>query len=445
MLTPLITLLVAAAGTSADVSSKQVPTGVLRMTRPKYELSARNSAAGTTKAYGGASGKAAVQSGVPGVDSLSNWTGSFTAPGFDFFGNPQSVWPFEMVGRPPERGDTTIVSAPIIPVVVDLLGPDGKVAVFQGRPLTLDPSQFVKPVLQSPMFEPFPYATGGFTQFNDAMFRTEFADRLRSRHGDDNGWHTLLFPRVKKAQRMQIPFGSWLFGTNPDGSIAFALIDESAFIAALFPTTIPVDDTTVIGAAELAGDMTTRDLSTLLFNNVYLFQGDVSNCCVLGFHTYDFEPGDNTNGNRERRFVFDYASWITPGFFAFGFEDITALSHELNETFNDPFVDNQTPWWLSVGSVLRLRPLPGQPRDRRRHRGAELHPRVPGADARPHLPSPGGGDVQLVRVRVPLARGERLVQLPRREHADHALPAEPLAGVHAGQLSAGPRREGFPG
>jgi hypothetical protein len=352
VLTPLITLLVAATGTSADIASKQVPIGVLKSARAKYELSEGNSAAGISKAYGGAKGKAAVQSGVPGVDSLPNWTGSFTAPGFDSRGNPQSVWPFEMVGRPPERGDVTVINTPIIPVVVDLLGPDGKVAVVNGKPLTLDPSQFIRPVVQSPEFEPFPYATGGFTQFNDAMFRTEFADRIRTRHGDDNGWHTLLFPRVKKQQRMQIPFGAWLFGVNPDGSIAFALIDESAFVAALFPSTVPVDNTTVIGAAELAGDMTTRDLTALIFNNVYLFQGTPNNCCVLGFHTYDFEPGDPSNGNRERRFVFSYASWITPGFFAFGFEDITALSHEISETFNDPFVDNATPWWLSVDPIL---------------------------------------------------------------------------------------------
>ena len=351
MLTPLITLLIAATGTSADIASKQVSPGLLKSSGAKYELSKGNSAAGTSKGYGGAKGKAAAQSGVPGVDSLQNWTGSFTAPGFDSNGNPQSVWPFEMVGRPPERGDVTVINAPIIPVVVDLLGPDGKVAVFNGQPLTLDPSRFIKPVVQSPEFEPFPYATGGFTQFNDAMFRTEFADRITTKHGDDNGWHTLLSPRVKQPQHMQIPFGSWLFGFAPDGSL-FTLVDESAFAAALFPATVPVDNTTVIGAAELAGDMTTKDLSVLLFDNVYLFQGNLNNCCVLGFHTYDLEPGDPSNGNRDRRFVFSYASWISPGLFAFGFEDITALSHELNETFNDPFGDNATPWWLSVDPVL---------------------------------------------------------------------------------------------
>jgi hypothetical protein len=45
--------------------------------------------------------------------------------------------------------------------------------------------------------------------------------------------------------------------------------------------------------------------------------------------------------------VLNYASWITPGLFGGGFQDITALSHEMSETFNDPFVNNATPWWLS--------------------------------------------------------------------------------------------------
>src|ERR1051325_2549574 len=49
--------------------------------------------------------------GVPNVDSLVNFTSQFTAPGFDFNGNPQSVWPFEMVGQAPERGDKTVIPA----------------------------------------------------------------------------------------------------------------------------------------------------------------------------------------------------------------------------------------------------------------------------------------------------------------------------------------------
>ena len=136
----------------------------------------------------------------------------------------------------------------------------------------------------------------------------------------------------------------------------FVLIDESTFVNALFPPTYPVDRSTVIGAAELAGDMTTSDLATLLFPNAFLYSnGNPNQCCTLGFHSFDFEPGTLSNGNRQRFYVVAYASWISPGIFGGGVEDITALSHEITETINDPFVSfdgvhNITPWWFSGGN-----------------------------------------------------------------------------------------------
>jgi hypothetical protein len=185
------------------------------------------------------------------------------------------------------------------------------------------------------------------------MMRAQFANRIGGRHGDDDGdddggWHTLLRPSVKTTRVMQIPRGFYRFALNPDGTCcAFLLVDLNTFVNRLFPPT-PTDTSTVIGAAEHAGDMTTRDIATQLFNNVYLYDTVPANCCILGFHSYDLEPGDARNGNRERRYVMDYSSWISNGLFSFGFEDITAFSHEMNELFNDPFVDNATPWWLSV-------------------------------------------------------------------------------------------------
>jgi hypothetical protein len=91
---------------------------------------------------------------------------------------------------------------------------------------------------------------------------------------------------------------------------------------------------------------------------VYLFQGVPSNCCILGFHTYDVEPGDASNGNKERRFVLNYSSWITPGLFGGGFADVTATSHEIAETYNDPFVvsdgvHDATPWWLAPSGLCQ--------------------------------------------------------------------------------------------
>jgi hypothetical protein len=149
--------------------------------------------------------------------------------------------------------------------------------------------------------------------------------------------------------------GTYRFALNPDGSCCFfVLVDILTFENALFPATAS-DTTTPIGAAENAGDIRTRDMSTFLFPNAFLyFNGDPTQCCVIGFHTYDLEPGGADNGFRERRYVVNYSSWISPGIFSDPtFGDITALSHEMAETFNDPFVNNATPWWLAPNGLCQ--------------------------------------------------------------------------------------------
>jgi hypothetical protein len=147
---------------------------------------------------------------------------------------------------------------------------------------------------------------------------------------------------------MQIPDAFWAVFVDANGNPLAAAIDDVEFGNLLFPSTFPFDNSTPVGAAENSGDITTKDISTFLFNNVYLYTGgNPNNCCILGYHTYDFEPGIPSNGNRQRWYVLNYSSWISPGLFLFGFEDVTALSHEMSETFDDPFVNNITPWWLS--------------------------------------------------------------------------------------------------
>ncbi len=124
----------------------------------------------------------------------------------------------------------------------------------------------------------------------------------------------------------------------PNGC-AFILVNINAFINGLEGVVVTDIVNNVI---------TTKDISTFLFPNVFLFFGNASDCCVLGFHTYFFEPGSDP----EKRWVLNYSSWITPGLFGPNFQDITALSHEIAETYNDPFVVSDgvhdlTPWWLA--------------------------------------------------------------------------------------------------
>jgi hypothetical protein len=172
--------------------------------------------------------------------------------------------------------------------------------------------------------------------------------------GGGEDWHTILYPKLRKGRTIKVPFltaggtPAWFDFVNAAGQPILVAIDDATFGNLLFPATFPVDNTTPVGAAELAGDITTHDLSTFLFNNTVLFSGNINNCCILGFHSYDFEPGIPKNGNLPRLYVLDYATWISPGLFLFGFGDLTPWSHEMAESFNDPFDNNETPWWLSV-------------------------------------------------------------------------------------------------
>ena len=290
---------------------------------------------------------------VLGVDSIPNWSSYFYDPGFDSFGNLQFTWQYTMAGHSPfESGDgsdqdwsgkKTTIGAPVIAVNVDLRNADGSPRFVNGKRLFQSATQFVTPVLSSPVFSKTSYSSSDDpTQFADSVQRAEFF------HLASDDWHTLLKPRTATTRTMVLLRGSYQFALNGDGSCcAFILVNENAFVNAFFPAT-PTDSSTPIGAAENSGDFRTRDIGTFLFNNVFLFIGTPSNCCVIGFHTYDAEPGSAANGWKEKRYVLNYASWVTPGLFSDPtFADIVALSHEITETYNDPFVNNATPWYLA--------------------------------------------------------------------------------------------------
>ena len=281
-------------------------------------------------------------------DSIRNFTGEFQAPGVDANGKPQHQWLFTMAGASPESGGTTTFNAPIVPVSLDLLDYDGQVRVVNRQPLRFSVRPFVGPVVNSPVFQSADYSSSDTpTQFADAVQRAEFYNQMQP------DWHTLLRPSVKAERTLSIPRGAYYFALQTDGSCcAFVLVDIRIFSKLLFPAR-PNDVSSLVGATEHSGEITTQSISTFLFPNTYLYlDGNPNHCCVLGFHTYDSEPGDAANNFRERRYVFNYSSWISPGLFAPGFEDITALSHEVTESLNDPFVGGDgvhgvTPWWHS--------------------------------------------------------------------------------------------------
>ena len=81
------------------------------------------------------------------------------------------------------------------------------------------------------------------------------------------------------------------------------------------------------------------------------------NCCVIGFHgahaTGNGTGYGNSNGNAPMQ-TFAWASWVQPGIYArpdggtdWALQDIHALSHEISEWADDPFVNNTVEPWLT--------------------------------------------------------------------------------------------------
>jgi hypothetical protein len=298
---------------------------------------------------GASSNLRAQAAALPEIDSIPTFSGEFQAPGVGPSGKPQRRWLYTMAGSRPELGGTTTFDAPIVPVSLDLLDYDGSVRVVNGHKLHYSVQPFVNAVVNSPVFQAADYTSSDVpTQFSDSVQRAEFYNVMQQ------DWHTLLRPSVKTERTLSIPRGKYFFALNDDGSCcAFVLADLNVFSNLLFPASAN-DNKSPIGATEHSGEITTKSISTFLFPNTYLYlDGNPNHCCVLGFHSYDFEPGDAVNNFREKRYVLNYSSWISPGLFAPGFEDVTALSHEMTESLNDPFVGSDgahgiTPWWSSI-------------------------------------------------------------------------------------------------
>ena len=315
-------------------------------------LNAVTAHAGFDDGAGGVLGNVATGSTL-GVDTIPTFESFFYDPGFTTTGNHQFTWQYRMVGRAPfkageddndRRDDDARVTrfrAPVVPVTVDLRNADGSPRFVNGQRLISSPAAYVAPTLASPIFQPTGYSSSFIpTQFTDSILRAEFHG-VASQH-----WHTLLDPSVRPGRTMVLLAGTYRFALNGDGTCcAFILVDENAFNNALRPGF--GGPTTIIARAIADGDITTQDISTFLFPNTFLYRnGNPKQCCVLGFHDYALGPGDQSNGWMERRYVFNYSSWVSPGLFS-SFVDVAVLSHELSETFNDPFGGNLVPWWLA--------------------------------------------------------------------------------------------------
>jgi hypothetical protein len=170
----------------------------------------------------------------------------------------------------------------------------------------------------------------------------------------DPNWHTELTPAVLDHVNIVVPkFVNVRIGTQVVQALNYSsglAADGHRFVLMLnlfFNQQLGI----IVNNEIDAGNFTTDAINLPLFPNTFLFSLNRANpqqrggCCTLGFHTYFTDGGSPV----ESRWITDYASYMSPGIFGGGFEDVAALSHEISETFNDPFVNNITPRWQFPG------------------------------------------------------------------------------------------------
>lgn len=276
---------------------------------------------------------------IDGLITVSTFSGAFVAQAGPSAGRD---FRFTMLGNDPKLGGTTAFPTNIDEVSLQLLNADG--SVFKVVPF----APFEQLTLESPDFEPLNYRSGHNVEYGDAVHRAQFFNVMK------NSWHTLLVPNVVNSVTITVPF--FVNIQLQDGSVVQARSyftgtagDGSTFVLMLSPLFNFFFDNEVVNEINL-GNFTTNGMNLTMFPNTFLFDLNTSNpnrpgdCCVLGFHTYFLD-----DGFPESRWITQYASWISPGVFGGGFEDVTALSHELAETFGNPFISNSTPNWQFPG------------------------------------------------------------------------------------------------
>ncbi len=236
------------------------------------------------------------------ASTIPTWHSAFTLKGV--------TYPYTMVGTNPAAGSrTTTVPTVIIPL-----------ALKYANGVILDGTTKAQAVRNSPIFKPTSFVSGK-TQYGDAIQRAEFWSNVRTHPG----YHVLLGqPAILPTVALTVPakYGQEI----SSGSFQQAQIDINWFYSQEVGliTRLHIPATT---------------LPVFLTYDSFLY--DTSGCCILGYHDAF------TLGGKIYTHIF--ASYIDPGLFGAGtgITDVDALSHEVAEWMNDPFVNNRVPNWTA--------------------------------------------------------------------------------------------------
>lgn len=241
------------------------------------------------------------------ASGLPHWSSSFTAEG--------KTYKYTMVGTNPAKGSaTTTVPVTIVPL---------KLVFSNGH--SFDGTSQVSQATGSPLFQNASF-TSGTTQYGDAVARAEFWNSIST---TSPNYHVLLgTPTIDNTLTINIPSADGTTMKDPYSGKTMGLISLSWFDPQI------QTELTALG-------FTHNMLPIFLSHNVYLTQGspNYSNCCLGGYH----EAVYKSSGLQTYIWSNDADAGVQGGFS----DDVSILSHEILEWFNDPFGGNLVPNWES--------------------------------------------------------------------------------------------------
>ncbi len=246
--------------------------------------------------------------------TLTQWNGSFK----DLLG--QTIT-YTMVGTDPslKPGVTTTIPVFIIPIKM-VYGPQNGNKTFDPATQVLTNGKTViQNIIDSPIFDPgLDFTQGavdlGTTQYIDAFQRGNFWKLIKAKKRIN--YHVLLGqPTVLAEQTINVQPSQGNVINNPFGSGVVGQYDINAF------------DNNLQSYIRQFTQINPGVLPLFITYDVYLTAGG---CCIGGYH--------NANGAQPTGQTYSHATYVDSlGAFS---QDVSALSHEIGEWMDDPFVDN---------------------------------------------------------------------------------------------------------
>lgn len=208
---------------------------------------------------------------------------------------------YTLAGHDPTQGGTTVIPTILVPISLSFEAKKSAGSLF-----VMDAAEDTARVLRSPLFSRYAFASGGTTQYADAMLRTTFPKAV--------GWHTLLGKPEVRPVKVTVPVGYGYVLTSKRNGRSFAVVDVEFLQKALFK------------------EMAKQQGKLLVFvthNTTFYAGGDATLCCSWGTHGID-----STSGNS-----FVLGSYIHAAPTVVEDQDVQPLTQQVAEFINDPLHD----------------------------------------------------------------------------------------------------------